>query len=274
LALALVATPATAQSGGGHQDAHDTGDDGPRFCPTRPSIGGSSCTTEPGRVQVEASFLDWQRDDRTDSREDRIVAADLLARFGLGARTELQVGWTAFGQDRTRDRTGTGPGAVDSVDSVGDVTLALRQHLAGAEGKPFSLGIQPFVTLPAGREPVGAGTWSAGAIVPVQYELTKTVAVSFTGEADAAANDGGTGRHLAYSGIGTLRYKLTPAVNLYGELEVQRDQDPSGHETHSLAAFSVAWRPTKRIQLDWQAIAGLNRTSPDIRLVTGGAILF
>lgn len=258
LAPALPGAPATAQ-------------EEPRFCPTRPSLGGSSCTTEPGQVHIEASLLDWQRDDTGDSREDRVVAADLLARLGIGSKTEVQVGWTAFGHDRERDKTS---GAVDTVNGIGDVTLALRQHLAGAEGKDFSAGVQPFVTLPVGRYPVGAGDWSAGVIVPLQYDLTKKLAVDFTAEGQAAANESGSGQHLAYSGIAGLRYKLTKAVNLYAELELERDRDPAGHETHTLAAGSIAWRPTKRFQIDAQAVAGLNRTSPDIRLITGGAVLF
>ncbi|MGI4732711.1 MAG: transporter [Janthinobacterium lividum] len=261
--LVMIAAPAMAQD----QDKSDE----PRFCPTRPSLGGSSCTTDPGHVQFEASTLDWQRDDTSDSREDRIVTADLLARVGVGSKTEIQLGWTGFGHDRTRDRA---TGAIDTVNGTGDVTIALRQHLAGEEGKPFSLGLQPFVTVPTGRYPIGAGDWAAGAIVPVQYDLTEKLAVDFTGEVDAATNESGDGRHLAYSGIWGLRYKLTPAVNVYGELSVERDDDPSGHQTQSLAAFSVAWRPARRFQLDAQAIAGLNATSPDIRLVTGGAILF
>lgn len=265
----LSAAPAWAQ------EAPQGGDDAqpaePRFCPTRPSLGGSSCTTEPGRVHVEMSLFDWQRDDRADSRDDRIVVGDLLTRFGIGSKTELQLGWTAFGHDRSRDKVS---GDVDSADGTGDVTLALRQHLAGKAGKPFSLGIQPFVTLPVGRYPVGAGDWSAGLIVPVQYDLTKKLAVQFTAEGDAATNESGSGQHLAYSGILGLRYKLTDDINLIGELQMERDRDPSGHETHALAAGSVSWKAGKRFQIDAQAIAGLNRTSPDVRLVFGGAALF
>ena len=130
------------------------------------------------------------------------------------------------------------------------------------------------MTLPVGRYPVGAGDWSAGVTVPLQYDLTKKVAVQFTGEGEAEANESGSGRHLTYSGIVGLRYKLTEDINLIGELELERDRDPSGHESHALAAGSVSWKPTKTLQLDAQAIAGLNRTSPDIRLVVGGAVLF
>lgn len=263
----LVAVPAAAQDQG--DDDHQPAS--PRFCPTRPSLGSSSCTTEPGRVHVEMSLFDWQRDDRSDSREDRIVAADLLTRVGIGSNTEVQVGWTAFGHDRERDKAS---GEVDRVDGIGDVTLALRQHLVGEEGKPFSVGLQPFVTLPVGRFPVGAGDWSAGLIVPVQHDLARKVSVQFTAEGSAAANASGSGQHLAYSGIAGLEYKLTEDVSLIGEVELERDRDPSGHETHALAAWSVAWKPTRTFQLDAQAVAGLNRTSPDIRLIFGGAVLF
>jgi hypothetical protein len=245
--------------------------DEPRFCPTRPSLGGSSCTTEPGHVHVEASFLDWQRDDQPDQREDRIVAADLLTRIGIGKDTEVQLGWTAYGHDRTRDKAG---GSVETINGTGDVTAAIREHLTGREGKPFSAGVEAFVTAPTGRYPVGSGTWAMGVIVPVQYNLTKKLAVSFTGETDAAANMSGYGRHLAYSGITSVRYKLTEQVSATAEFSLERDDDPEGHETHTLAALSTAWRPTKVLQFDILAVAGLNHASPDVRLVTGGAILF
>ena len=246
-------------------------DDDPRFCPTRPSIGGSSCTTEPGQLHFEYSFLDWQRDDQPDQRDDRIVAGDFLGRLGVGKDTEVQLGWTAFGHDRTRDKM---TGQVNSVSGTGDVTFALRQHLTGEKGKPFSAGLQVYVTAPTGRSPIGAGTWSTGAIIPVQYDLTEKLAVAFTGEVDAAANEAGDGRHLAYSGIGGLRYKLTETITTFAEIMLERDRDPAEHSTHALAAFSTAWRPTKTLQFDILAVAGLNHSSPDIRLVTGGAVLF
>lgn len=246
-------------------------EDDPRFCPTRPSIGGSSCTTEPGRVHVEASFVDWERDDTADQREDRIVTADLLVRAGVGSRTEVQLGWTGYGHDRTRDKASD---AIDAVGGTGDLRFAIRQHLAGEKGKPFSAGVEGFVTAPTGTSPIGDSTWSAGVIVPLQYDLTEKLAIGFTGEADAAANESGQGRHLAYSGITSLRYKLSEKVTTTAEFSLERDNDPEGRETHVLAALSTAWRPTKVLQLDLLAVAGLNHNSPDVRLVAGGAVLF
>ena len=61
LGALLVATPAVAQEGNEAE---------PRFCPNRPSLGASGCTTLPGQVHVEFSGVDWQRDDNDEVRED------------------------------------------------------------------------------------------------------------------------------------------------------------------------------------------------------------
>jgi len=255
----LAATPVAAQQGD------------PRFCPTRPSLGASACTTEPGQVQFEYSAFDWQLDDTEDEREDRVLAADLLARIGVSPSTEVQVGWTAFGHVRTRDKT---TGAVDVANGVGDVTLALRQNLRNPDGSGLSFGIQPQVSLPVGHSGVGAGDWGAGVVLPVSYDLNDKLNLQFTGEGDAAVDQDGDGRHFAYSGIVGLGYDVSDKFTATAELSLERDNDPEGHETHSLAALSLAFQPRKTVQFDVLAVAGLNRTSPDVRLVTGGAILF
>lgn len=254
-----AATPALAQEGD------------PRFCPTRPSLGSSACTTKPGQVHLELSALDWQLDDTRDQREDRIVAGDLLARIGVGPSTEVQVGWTAFGHVRTRDKV---TGAVENTQGVGDVTVGLRQNLRNPDGKGLSFGVQPFVSLPTGTGSVGAGDWGAGVVLPVSYDLGDKINLEFTGEADAAVDQDGDGRHLAYSGIWGVSYQLSDKFTTVAELSLERDDDPMAHETHSLAALSLAYQPRKTLQLDVLAVAGLNRNSPDLRLVTGGAILF
>ncbi len=257
LLAGLAATPALA-------------DKDPRFCPNRPSLGSSACTTAPGQVQVEISGVDWEVDRDASSRHDTVLIVDAAARFGLGPQTELQVSWTALGIVRERDRIA---GTVDRRTRTGDVTLALRQNFKNPDGSGFSYGVQPYVTLPVGREPVGAGDWAAGALIPVTYDLSEHLNLQFTGEVDAAVDEDGDGRHLAYSGILGLSQELGEHVVLNGELMAERDDDPAGHETRTFAAVSAAWKPQKTWQLDALAVAGLNHDAPDVRLVFGGAVL-
>ncbi len=255
----MAATPALAQA------------DEPRFCPNRPSIGSSACVTEPGRVQAEMSGFDWTRDDSADAREDTILSGDLLVRIGLSATTEAEIGWTGFGHARTRDKT---TGAIDTVNRVGDVRLALRQNLANPDGKGLSYGIEPFVTLPVGRDPIGQGDWGTGVIVPVTYDLSEKVNLALTSEVDAMPDQDAHGRHLAYSEIVGLGYALSKQWSVVGELSVARDDDPGDRHTEAVAAGSLAWQPRNGLQLDLLGAVGLNHDAPDLRLVTGGAILF
>lgn len=258
-AAILCAAPALAQEGE------------LRFCPNRPSLGASACTTDPGHVQFEVSALDWQRDDTVDEREDQLLVADLLARIGVGPQTEVQVGWTAFGTTRLRQN---GTGEVTRDNAIGDVRLTVRQNLRNPDGSGLSFGIEPFVILPVGGEPTGGGDWGTGAMVPVTYDLSASLNLAFTGQVAALADEDGDGRHLNASGIIGLGYQLSDAVTWTSEVSVERDDDPMDGATYVVAAQSLAWQPTKRTQLDVLAAAGLNHATPDVRVAVGGAVLF
>jgi hypothetical protein len=242
-----------------------------RFCPTRPSLGSSACITDPGHVHLEIGAVDWERDDRSDARDDQVIAADMLARIGVGSTTELQIGWTGFGHVRDRDKQS---GGIETTNGVGDVTLGVRQNFLHPDGKGLSIGIQPFVTLPTGRSPIGAGDYALGVIIPVSYDLSDSLNLNFTGEVDDAADETRDGHHAEYSGIVGLGYQLSKQVTVVGEMSLARVETEDRYETRALAAGSIAWQPRQGLQLDRLTVAGLNRTSPDVRVALGGAVLF
>lgn len=257
-AALLAASPAAAQ-------------DEPRFCPNRPDLGATGCVTAPGEVQVELSGVDWQRDDNADAREDSISYGEVLARFGVGPRTELQLQWTPYAAVRTRDKAS---GAVSRIGGVGDMRLAVRQNVTGPDGRGLSIAVEPFAWLPTGRTGVGDGDWSAGVEVPVAYDVAPGWHLDFTGEASAQADGDGHGRHANVNGVVGVNHDLSDALNVTGEFYVEQDDDPAGATTQAAVAGSVAWQPGETVQLDVLAVAGLNRDTPDFRLVLGGAWLF
>lgn len=260
-ALALFLLPVAAQAQ----------EDGPRFCPNRPSLESSACTTEPGRVQFEFSVADWTLDNSAAERDDTILGGDFLARLGVGATTELQFAWTPVAYVRTRDKA---TGNIGRVARPGDVRLAVRQNLRNPDGKGLSYGLEPFVTLPVGRSPVGAGTWGAGVVLPVTYDVTDAVNIGFTGELDAAPDDDGDGRHFQYSGIAAASLAVTEAVSLTIESQLLRDRDPMEHATQAVAGLGVQWKYSKTRAFYAEAVGGLNHASPDVQLYAGVAALF
>ncbi|WP_169715705.1 transporter [Sphingomonas mucosissima] len=266
----LAASPAlaedSARSMGGASDSPDL-----RFCPNRPSLGSSACTTNPGHVQFEYSLVDWQRESNALEREDQLIIADLLARIGIGKQTEVQIGWTAFGTDRERRK---GSGRVSQINAIGDVRLAVRRNLRNPDGDGLSFGVEPFAILPLGRQPIGSGDWGAGVEVPITYDLSESVNLAFTGRVAALTDEDGQGRHRNYSGVVGLSYNVSDAITLASEVSVEEDNDPMGSETHVLAAHSASLQMTRRTQLDLIFAAGLTKATPDLRFALGGSILF
>ncbi|TCQ09562.1 transporter [Sphingomonas faeni] len=234
------------------------------YCPERPGLDTPACTIAPGKISVETSIADWTRDDQPGSREDNILFGDTLVRVGVSDTIEARIGWTPFGHDRKRDSTG-----VDTVNGVGDVSLGMKANLLNPDGSGVSVSVLPFVTLPVGRSSIGAGDWGAGFLVPLTYELSDTVSLDLTPEIDAAVDQDGNGRHLAYSSTAGLAFKVAKDFTLTGEVQALRDNDPDQHATQALAALSLAWMANDDLQFDILGAAGLNDDTPDTRVYAG-----
>ena len=258
IALSLAVMPVAAAA----QD--------PAYCPERPGINTPPCIMAPGRVSVETSLVDWTRNDDGGVRDDTVLIGDTKLRLGLSDRVEAQVGWTPFGHVRSRD-----PGGITAANRVGDVALGVKALLTDPTGGDrFAAAVLPYATLPVGRTPVGAGTWGAGVLLPLSFTLSDTIALAATPEIDAAVDQDGGGRHLAYGAAAGLAYALTSSVTATGEFQALRDDDPAGHATQATAALSFAYLATPDLQFDIFGAAGLNHDTPDVQLAAGIARRF
>jgi hypothetical protein len=236
------------------------------YCSDRPGIGTPACTMAPGRVSIEVGLGDWSLDRDATTREDRFQAADLLLRYGVADHAEVQIGWTSLGFTRTRDRA---TGAVEHASGTGDVTLALRRNLVSPDGSGLSVAVMPSVTLPVGRQPAGAGDWGAGVLVPLSYELSDTWSLVTTTEIDAAVDEDGHGRHLAFGEVVGASAKLGETVTATAEYQILADRDPQGHGTSHLSGLSFGWQPTDNFQIDAGTNVGLNHNAPDVEVYFG-----
>ncbi|WP_336974094.1 transporter [Sphingobium aromaticiconvertens] len=258
LLLALLPATAWAQ---GERD----------LCADRPGLGTPACTMEPGRVVLELGLGDWMRERDGSMQVDTIIAGDALARLGLTEHLEAQIGWTGYGYVRTRDRT---TGMVDRTSGMGDVALALRRNLQNPNGSGVSIALMPCATLPVGGHAIGAGDWAAGLLAPVTVELNAGMGLELTPEVDAAVDEDGSGRHLAYGSVAGLTFDLFDSLSSAAEFSAFRDEDPSGHATQMLAGLSLGWQPSDDLQLDIGANLGLNHDSPDTQFYIGVAQRF
>lgn len=236
------------------------------YCPARPGLGTPACTIAPGRVSVETGLVGWTRDDAVDSRTDSLTFADTLVRVGVSDAIELQAEWAPYARQRVRDR---GTGAVTQPSGTGDLTLGFKANFKNPDGGGFAIAAQPFVTAPIGRAPGGAGDWAAGVLVPMSWDLGSDLSLQLTPELDAAVDEDGRGRHLAYSAIVGLGFPLAPKLSGTIEYQALRDDDPSGASTQHLASASIGWMPDPDWQVDIGGVVGLNRPSTDVELYVG-----
>jgi hypothetical protein len=249
LPLLLVAVPA-------HADRD--------FCADRPGLTTPACTVEPGRVIAELGIADWSVDRQPGTREDQVIAGDLLLRTGVGATTEVRLGWTAFGHRRSRDF-----GTVEARSGVGDVTFGISQNLRNPDGSGFAMAVVTEALVPVGGEAIGAGDWGVRLLVPASVELSDMVAITITPEVGVAPDEDRNGRHLRFGSSAGVSFALSDAIGLQAEAEWLRDRDPADRHSEVQAGLFLAAMVDKDWQLDAGGAVGLNRDTPDVNFSAG-----
>jgi hypothetical protein len=183
-----------------------------------------------------------------------------LVRVGLTDSTEAELGWTPYVHQRSR---------AGSSASTGDVTVAFRQNLHHPDDSGFAIALEPFATLPVGSAPGGAGDWSAGLVVPANFDLGHGLSLQSTAQIAAAVDGDRHGRHFAAGEVVGLGIDLSTALGLTLEVEADRDDDPAGATTQGYAGVSLAWGVSEDLQLDVGALAGLNASAADAEIYAG-----
>ena len=235
------------------------------FCADRPGRGTPACTLAPGQAMIEVGVVAWDHDADAQSINDVFNLADTLVRVGVTNNTELQIGLVAASHARSRDRAS---GAVETATGVGDGYLAIRRGLAGDNGPA---AIELFATVPIGRQPIGAGDWGAGVLVPFEISLPADFALALTPEADAAVNASGHGRHLAYGGVAGLSHPLGKKAAASAEFAGFEDRDPVGAAFDARVAGAFTYQLSDAMHIDIEADVGVTHSAPKHSFLIGFA---
>lgn len=224
------------------------------YCPTRPSLGQSACTIEPGRFAIETALSDWERS----SDSDTVLFGDTLLRLGLTDATELQVEWTPLGI--AHDRPGGG-----NIGRTGDVQIGARIAFRNPDGKGLSFGVQPSIVVPVGRTPIGQSGWGAAMVAPASYDLSDTINLQFSPELAWMPREDRGGNAVVATGTLGLGFLLSKACQLTTELQWQR----ADHAAEHRLALAVAWQVSDDFFIDAGGVAGLDDHTPGLRLYSG-----
>lgn len=233
------------------------------FCSDRPGLATGTCVVPRGTFQVESSLAQWSSTAEDGERTSELALGASLLRFGIGRTSELQLAWTPWMQV-----TSGAAGQSERGGGPGDAQLGFKALLTRGA---VSVAALPFVKLPIARRPIGNRKLEGGLLVPLEFELSQSVGLSFAPEIDWTADADGRGHHPSVSGAVSLATALAPDLSIALDLACARDLDPGGHSTSALAGVSIAWQARPSLQLDVEAQAGLHGDAPDRALIAGFA---
>ena len=235
------------------------------LCADRPGKATPPCIVDVGRLQFETALADWSRRNQDGERIDALALGGLEVRTGLGRRSEVELGWTAY--SRVDDRVS---GVTTRTHGVGDLFIGARTALTDPDKEGLQISVEPFVTAPTATGGQGAGGWEGGVIAPVSLPLSGGLSLGFSPQVAVRRNADGGGTHLDWSGAVAVSHGFGPlsvALELWGET----DDQPGGSVSRASADAAAAWIPPSRpdLQFDVGLNLGLNRNTPDQEVYAG-----
>jgi hypothetical protein len=245
----------------------DSRDPGP-ICTDRPTKSNAACTVPEGMVQVEADLFNWTRIATGSARADVLVYSNPVAKYGLGPKSDIQLGIAPLVEVRSR-----AGGQTVSQSGVGDLTMRFKRRLTGPDDS-VQIALLPFVKAPTAERGIGNGEWEGGVIVPVQMPVgtaTLTLVPQLNLLADALAPDQ---RHLELQGVINIAYPIAARTTLAAELWTSQNWDPAGTVRQYSADTAVSYLLNDALQLDVGGNFGLNQATPDVQLYIGVSARF
>lgn len=231
----------------------------------RPDTTESPTTVDAGHVQVELSFVAYERDRHNPERDGIEVeawnVAPLNVRIGLTHDTELQVMLDGYVRAEARLPA---LGLRERVSGLGDVTLRLKRNFLGNDGGDTAWALMPFVKFPTNTGDVGNNDFEGGVILPVNFTLGGIGFAAMT-EVDVVRNAADDGYALTL--VNTLAYgfDITDRLGAFVELA-----SFSGEGRHALAFdCGLTYAVHADLQLDCGVNFGLTRAAPDFVAFVG-----
>ena len=223
----------------------------------RPDTTESPHTVDAGHFQFEMEIANRS----SNGSEREFSLGELNAKIGLDHSTDMQVVLPAY----TRVR--------DGGEGFGDVEIRLKHNLWGNDDGATALALMPFIKLPTANGGLGNGEFEGGLIVPLGFEGPAGWGCAVMAELDLAADDDGSGHHLAVLTSATTCHSLSENTAVFLEL-VSILSAESDSDREAYFNTGVTWCVTPTWQLDGGIRVGLTGASTDFTPFLGASTKF
>lgn len=232
----------------------------------RPDATESPFTVEPGFMQLEMEFANYERDREGGAKVTAWEAAPFNLRVGVTAATEVGVFVVPY-----RAEIETAPGLPrQRRRGFGDVTLRGKMNIQGNDGgHALAYGLIADVKLPTGARAVSNRKVEGALAVPFAFELAAGWSAGGMTSAERVYNESERYRTV-WSNTFTVGRDLTERVGGFVELT-----SSTGDGRHvSTLDVGATFEVNRNAQLDCGVNFGLSRRAPDVQVFAGWAQRF
>ncbi|TXJ09050.1 MAG: transporter [Acinetobacter sp.] len=222
-----------------------------------------------GTAIVPQARLAWEQslptanyiesDDHGIKQSTLTLQSDVLARIGVGADTELRIGWDGAVWQRQKQGTLT-----QDSDGIGDVTLGLKRAI-NTHDEQFSWALLAQVNLANGDDEfsVEKKIYTLGSAIDYQYsdDLNTTMTLYYE------MQDGA----FAWSAIPGLQYKISERWSGFSEYVYHKQES---QRSESTVNNGVIWTITDNLQMDAAIGYTFSSAQPQVNAGFGVAYLF
>lgn len=224
----------------------------------RPGLGLGTDIVDVGHVAWEQSLPSVSYDD-TAGTSTTTLNADALFRIGVGANTEVRVGWDGPEWQKTRTN-----GKSQTNNGAGDVSLGVK-HRINTNDDSLTWAVLGQVTLASGDDEFSVGKDKYTVSSALAYAFSPEISTGITMSYDYQDSD------FAWAAIPTIQYKITNKVAGYTEYYYRKMQ----HQHHeSILNNGVIWSVRDNLQLDASIGYSFNTMNPRLTAGLGFAYLF
>ncbi len=238
----------------------------------RPDITESPITVDAGHVQLELSFLDYRRDDRTSDNtefEAWTVGATNI-KFGLLHNVDLQFVFDAYTDEDTFDEAA---GTASSAQGFNDIQFRLKINLWGNDGGETAFAVMPFIQLPVGSDELTSDHVEGGLIFPFGTELGDGWGLGLMAEVDWVydQDDGNYDTDFVHTAV--LGHEIMGPLGGYVEYVgiISGDGDS---DYQSLIGTGLTYALSADVVLDVGANFGLTKAAEDVNVFAGVTVRF
>jgi hypothetical protein len=212
----------------------------------RPDVTESPITTDAGHIQVETDLFRLEKLVQQGSSKTTQLFNQANLKLGISGSTAIQV----VVQSYVLEKEST-DGELTRSRGFGDLTLRIKQNLAGNDKGNFAIALLPYLKFPTATA-LGDDRYEGGLIIPMSLKLGRDWKLGMQVELDRLQNEAPEGHHTQLLETLTVSHPLGKKLDAIAE--TYYTYDIQAHQWNNFLNAALQLEVAKDVKID----GGLN----------------